>query len=329
MGFFTSQLANVVEWEEYRDDQIFYKWHNNEIKKGSRLIIRPGQNAIFMYQGKIEGIFTETGEFDIESQIIPFLSKLKGFKFGFNTGMRAEVLFINTREFTIRWGTKQPINIPNPNMPGGMPIRANGTLVFKLTNYTATVERIAGVKDSYCVDDIKIRITSVLDQLLSKWIVKEGKDMFNIQANSSEIGQGIMKELDMNIVDTGISIRQFNIGSVTYPDEVQAMVQKNASYSMVGDMQRYSQMQMLDSLTKPSGGNVASGTARDMAGLMMGMQMAQHMMNSNPMSMPQQGQSNQQVNNFQQSGQIPNFCPNCGSKTTGANFCPNCGYKLC
>ena len=49
MGLFKSQLANVVEWEEYRDDVIFYKWNNSEIKKGSRLIIRPGQDAIFLY----------------------------------------------------------------------------------------------------------------------------------------------------------------------------------------------------------------------------------------------------------------------------------------
>ena len=47
MGFFGRQLANVVEWEEYKDDVIFYKWYNNEIKKGSRLIIRPGQDASF------------------------------------------------------------------------------------------------------------------------------------------------------------------------------------------------------------------------------------------------------------------------------------------
>ena len=54
MGLFKSQLANVVEWEEYRDDVIFYKWNNSEIKKGSRLIIRPGQDAIFLYNGKVE-----------------------------------------------------------------------------------------------------------------------------------------------------------------------------------------------------------------------------------------------------------------------------------
>ena len=100
------QLANVVEWPDMDDDSIFYKWNNSELKKGSRLIIRPAQDAIFLYQGRVEGVFTDEGEYDIESQIIPFLSTLKGWKFGFDTGLRAEVLFINTREFNMNWGTK-------------------------------------------------------------------------------------------------------------------------------------------------------------------------------------------------------------------------------
>ena len=75
MGIIGNQLANVVEWEEFDENMIFWKWTNKEIKKGSRLIIRPGQDAIFMFQGKIEGIFTDEGDYDIESKIkfIPFL----------------------------------------------------------------------------------------------------------------------------------------------------------------------------------------------------------------------------------------------------------------
>ena len=40
MGLFSNQFANVVEWEEYRDDVIFWKWTNREIKKDSKLINR-------------------------------------------------------------------------------------------------------------------------------------------------------------------------------------------------------------------------------------------------------------------------------------------------
>ena len=191
MGLFRNQFSNVVEWEEYRDDCIFWKWTNKEIKKGSRLIIRPGQDAIFLYNGNIEGIFKEEGEFDIDSQIIPFLSTLKGFKFGFNSGMRAEVLFVNTKEFNVNWGTKNPISIPYSGLPGGMPIRAFGNFAFKVSDYVCLIDKVAGIKQMYTVEDVKERVVAVLDQLLMKWISKEGKDMFNLQANAYDIASGI------------------------------------------------------------------------------------------------------------------------------------------
>ena len=117
MGLFSNQFANVVEWREFRDDMLFWIWKNDEIKKGSRLIIRPGQDAVFLYNGKVEGIFREEGTYDIESEIVPFLSTLKGFKFGFNSGIRAEVLFINTKEVLVKWGTKSPVLIPSQPHP--------------------------------------------------------------------------------------------------------------------------------------------------------------------------------------------------------------------
>lgn len=269
MVFFRNQFANVVEWDEFRDDMIFYKWNNREIKKGSRLIIRPGQDAVFLNNGKIEGIFQDEGDYDIESEIIPFLSTLKGFKFGFNSGMRAEVLFVNTKEFTVKWGTKNAINIPAAGLPGGMPIRANGTFNFKVNDYVALIDKIAGVKDQYVVEDIKIRITSILDQLLMKWITKEGKDMFNLQANAFDIAKGIKEDLDMEIVGDGMTITGFNIMSFNYPKEVQDMITKNASHGMVGDLNRYQQISMTDGMA--SGKMTGGGAASDMAGMMMGM----------------------------------------------------------
>src|SRR5699024_7783831 len=201
------------------------------IKKGSKLVIRPGQDAIFYNHGKIEGIFEDEGEYNIESQIIPFLSSLKGFKYGFNSGMRVEVLFVNTKEFTVKWGTQNAVLIPTPELPGGMPIRANGSFNFKVNDYVALIDKVAGVKQNYVVDDVKIRITSILDQLLMKWISKEGKDMFNLQANSFEIGQGIKQDLDMQVIDLGMTVTGFNIMSFNYPKEIQEKIIKSESHS--------------------------------------------------------------------------------------------------
>ena len=320
MGLFSNQFSNVIEWEEFRDDMLFWKWDNKEIKKGSKLIVRMGQDAIFMYNGKIEGIFKDEGSFDIESQIIPFLSTLKGFKFGFNSGIRAEVLFVNTKELTVKWGTKNAINIPSPNLPGGMPIKSFGTFCCKISDYQVLIDKIAGVKKQFTIDDVKERIMSMLDQVIMKWIVREGKDLFNLQANAYEISKGIQEDLDMEMEKIGIAITNFTISSVSYPKEIQEMATKAASHSMIGDMNKYTQVAMADSLSK---GNSGGSVAGDMAGIQMGMMMGQQIINN--MNNKPQNNENQQNSSTQK---VANFCPNCGTKNEGSNFCPNCGTKL-
>ena len=131
--------------------------------------------------------------------------------------------------------------------------------------------------------------------------------MFNLQANSFEIANGIKTDLDMQVNDTGLTITGFNIMSFNYPENIQNMINKNAEQSMIGDMNRYQQVAMADSMTRGSSG---SSAASDMAGMMQNM-------NSQPYA---QATPN--------SGTKPNFCPNCGQQTGSANFCSNCGQKL-
>lgn len=332
MGILSNQFANVVEWEEYDENLIFWKWTNKEIKKGSRLIIRPGQDAIFLYQGKVEGVFQDEGDYDIESKIIPFLSTLKGFKFGFNSGLRAEVLFVNTKEFTIKWGTKGPIQLQHPSLPGGMPVRANGTANVKVSDYMTLIDKVAGVKQSYSIEDVKLRIITVLDQLLMKWISREGKDMFNLQANAYDISKGIQEDLDMEISKDGISVTGFSINNFNYPEEIQAAINKNAAQAMVGDVGKYTQLSMVDAIAEgKTGGNSTMG---NMAEMMMGATMANQMMGQmnfgqqqvQPQVQPQQAAPQQAA--APAGGTAPKFCPECGTATNGAKFCSNCGTKL-
>ena len=320
MGIFKNQLLNVVEWTDEKEGQLFWMWDNDEIKKGSKLVLRPGQDAIFIHNGAVEGVFEEDGTYDIETEIIPFLSTLKGFKFGFNSGFRAEVLFINTKEQTVKWGTKNAINLPAQGLPGGMPIRAFGTFSCKIADHDVVIDKLAGVKNTYSVADVKERITATLDQTIMSWIAKEGKDMFNLQVYAREIAEGVRSDLDADMSKIGISITDFTIESFSYPEEVKKMQEKAAAQSMVGDVNKYTQMAMADSMEK-GGGNVGGNMASTMMQMQMGMAMGQQMVNT--------------MNQGGVTGAAPQaaaigakFCPNCGTPTNGAKFCSNCGTQL-
>lgn len=335
MGLFGNQLLDVIEWNETRNDVIFWKWKNDEIKKNSRLIIRPGQDAIFMHNGKVEGVFTEEGNYEIETEIIPFLlSTLKGFKFGFKSGLKAEVLFINTKEFLVKWGTKSPINIQAPGMPGGMPIRAFGSFNVKISDHMVLIDKIAGIKSQFTVDDVKQRALAVVDQLLMKWIVREGKDMFNLQANSFEIAKGIKTDLDMEMIKIGLTVTSLNIENFSYPDSVQNMINKNAAYGMVGNVGHYQNVAMMEAMEKNPNSSMAN-----MAQAGMGMQMGMNMMNEMKKNMESTSSSNSNKkvckNCGEDLGENSKFCGNCGTKVGASEniekkkkFCTECGALI-
>ena len=203
-----------------------------------------------------------------------------------------------------------------------MPIRANGTFHFKVNDYVNLIDKVAGVKDSYLVEDVQLRITARLDQLLMKWITREGKDMFNLQSNSHEIGKGIQDDLNMEIMDDGMKVTGFQVMSFNYPKEIQDMINKSASHGMVGDVGKYQQISVADAMGKSGGSNTAS----DMAGMMMGMNIAKEMMDGQK----EQKESSSSTGGGAETGdgQAPKFCPNCGQKNEGSKFCPNCGQKL-
>lgn len=329
MGLFNSnEFSNVIEWTGSDDSVIFWKWHNSEIKKGSRLVIRPGQDAIFLYNGKIEGIFTEEGNYEVESQIIPFLSTLKGFKFGFNSGIRAEVLFVNTKEFTVKWGTRNAVNIPSPALKGGLPVRAFGLFQVKVSDYIRLIDAVAGVKDKFTVDDVRDRMVSILDELLMKWISKEGKDLFHLQSSASEIARGMNTDLDMELMKFGMTSTELRISSFSYPEEIQKKINEAAGYGML-DMDAYQRGKLADSLDNPNSG--AGGAAGMGFGMAAGMQMAKEMFASTQAAPAQ-------TTPAAGGAHCPNcgaavkegdkFCAGCGQKLETASFCPECGAKV-
>lgn len=324
---FKNQLSSVVEWNTTDKDALFYKWRQDELKKGSVLIVRMGQKAVFFNNGVIDGEFDKQGRFDIESEIVPFLSSLKGLKFGFNSGYRAEVLFINTKGIVVNWGTKQPVNIMAQGLPGGVPVRANGTYIIHVADPMKIMTEISG-EETFRVQNAKDRLDPFMDQLLLQHITREGGGFFNMMANSGEIGKAIEKDLDEKMEPLGIKVSDVSIASLTYPKEVQDMITKVAAQSMIGgNMATYQQVAFTDNMSK-NGTGMGGQFANMSAGWAMGRQMAQNMV---AQPQPVQQQPVQQAAPAQGGENFAGakFCPNCGKPLNGSSkFCPECGFKL-
>jgi membrane protease subunit (stomatin/prohibitin family) len=318
---FFGQGKSTIEWQEARPDVLFYKWKENEIKKGSHLIIRPGQKAIFYANGVVEGVFENPGNYDIYSDIVPFLSTLKGIlQLRGDTGLRAEVYFVNAKELLLPWGTRQRIMIPTPETPGGIPVGMNGNLVIEFKDYLKFIERIAGVRQTYALSDISERIMGELNPIIAEAILNGQTQvgvgvLVSLQQNNRSLAKKIKQEIDMELLDFGLGVRDFNIISINYPESIQKRAEEVASQAFVGDVGRYATIKMADNIGKGGGSDIASMAAQ----FAMGANLAQNITNSMNQN---QAQPSQQT----QTPQGDRFCPKC-RKMVSSKFCPDCGTE--
>jgi len=113
------ELVDIVEWVgEYRNTLVWrFPRYQNEIKNGARLVVRPGQSAIFVDRGRVADVF-QPGTYELNSKNIPILSTLRGWEHGFNSPFKAEVYFVTTRQITeLKWGTPHPVLLRDPPPP--------------------------------------------------------------------------------------------------------------------------------------------------------------------------------------------------------------------
>ena len=325
------QGKDTVEWEEFRDDVLFYKWPANEIKKGARLIVRSGQNAVFYSNGAIEGIFKDEGNFDIASQIVPFLSTLKGvFALRGESGLRAEVYFVNAKELLLPWGTRQRIMIPTPEAPAGIPVGCNGNLIIEFRDYVTFIRKVAGIKSTFSLGDVSERIIGVLNPIISECILHGERQigvnaLIALQGNSRTLGKEMAAELDKELMDIGLGVASLNIIAFNYPKELQAMAEKVAAQSFVGDVGKYTSVALADSFGQEGGGGAGAQAAQ----MAMGFQMASQMMaNNQGQQTPRQqaGGAGTPQGGPHEGPQEGKFCPKCRKMVT-SNFCPDCGTQ--
>ena len=107
MGFMDKlggELIDIIEWTEPpQSDVLAYRFprYHNEIKMGAKLVVREGQNAVFVNEGRLADVFMP-GTYTLSTRNMPILTTLMGWKYGFNSPFKAEVYFISMRQWTDR-----------------------------------------------------------------------------------------------------------------------------------------------------------------------------------------------------------------------------------
>jgi membrane protease subunit (stomatin/prohibitin family) len=288
MGIFEKlkgEFIDIIEWLDNSSDTLVYRFerYGNEIKYNAKLVVRESQLAVFVNEGQIADVFTP-GTHTLQTQNMPILSTLKGWKYGFQSPFKAEVYFVSTRKFTDRkWGTKNPIILRDPEF-GPVRLRAFGSYAFRATEAAVLIREVAGTDAHFSIDEITEQLRNIIITRFSDMLAESRIPAIDLAARYNELSQTLQGMVNEEYAEYGLELTSLLIENVSFPPEVEEAIDKRSSMGVIGDLSKYMQYQaglsMSQAATNPGGG------ASDGIGMGMGFAMANQMAH---MYAPQQG----------------------------------------
>jgi membrane protease subunit (stomatin/prohibitin family) len=282
MGFVNKlrgELIDIVEWIDDGRHTLVWRFprYHNQIKNGARLIVRPGQIAVFVHQGKLADVF-EPGTHELETENLPILSTLQGWKYGFDSPFKAEVYFVTSRQITdLKWGTPNPVIIRDPDF-GPVRVRAFGTFTLKATDPRALLRELVGTDGAFETEEVSVLLRSIISAAFSEVVATSGISIVDLASNYRALSEEVRAAAIERVDDEyGLDFPQLYIVNISVPEEVERALDARSSMGVVGDLAAYQQYQLGRSIPtaaeNPAGGLAAAGV-----GLGMGMAYAGRMM---------------------------------------------------
>jgi membrane protease subunit (stomatin/prohibitin family) len=271
-NFIQGELIDIVEWLETSPDAMAWRFDrpDNELKNGAKLIVRPGQLALFVEQGTVADVF-QPGSHELATRNLPLLSKLRGWKYGFESPFKAEIVFVSTRQFTsLKWGTKSPVMTQDPDL-GAIRLRAYGTYALRVRDAESFVRELVGANSAFTVNQIADQIRDMVASRFAELLGEKPIPVLQLAANYRELGDLASDKLAAELARFGIELTQLVVESIALPDEVAATLDQKTRLGLLGgDLGSYAQLQAADAI-RDSARNQGGGGAGAAIGVGLGM----------------------------------------------------------
>ena len=321
MGIFDmlrGQAIDVIEWKDPGQDTMVYRYDcgGKEIMMGAQLTVRESQVAIMVNEGQLADVFTP-GRYELQTQNMPIMTALKSWKYGFNSPFKAEVYFINTKQFIDqKWGTSTPVMMRDSEF-GMVRILAHGIYSFAVSDPKTFLKEVFGTNGLYTTEYVAGQIKRTIVSGLSDAIAQSKIPALDLAANYDELGSYALQTLSPRLAPLGLKLTAFVIENISLPEEVQKAMDQRTSMGVVGDINKYTQFQAAAAMRDAA--NNQNGAAGMGTGLGAAAMMTQ-VMNGAFQAQPAQAAP--------AAAAAAGFCSNCGQPlTAGAKFCPSCGAK--
>jgi excisionase family DNA binding protein len=268
---------------------------SGDFRIGSQVIVRENQTAVFFRDGKALDSFGP-GRHTITTANIPLLTRLVGAVFSGQTPFKAEVYFVNMRDFLdMRWGTPEPIAMRDKDL-GLARLRAFGSYSMAITDPQMFVSKIVGTQGMFQTNQIQDYLRGIIVSRLTDLLGTTKAGLFDLPGLFDEMSAAIRVQVAEDFAALGIVLKQMFIQSINTTEETQKAIDERAAMGAIGDMQRYLQFKAARAMGDAAQGGEAGSTTGAGVGLGAGLGMGAGMagMISQAMGSAMQGQQAQQ-----------------------------------
>jgi len=247
-----TQLIEIIEWVDDSRETLSYRFtdQDKEIKRGAKLIVRESQAVQFVYLGQFGDLFPP-GQHTLTTANIPLLTRLQGWKYGFESPFKADVYFVTTRLFTgNKWGTSNPVMVRDQDF-GVVRWRAFGTYDFRIADVPRFLREVAGTDDHFQLsefsDTMRSRVVSVFSQALATSKIPA----MDAASRYRELGDALLPLINAPLKEKyGLEIPSFVVENVSVPPEVEQAIDKRAGMAVVGKLNDFVKYQWAQGLEK-------------------------------------------------------------------------------
>lgn len=267
------ELIDIVEFVDDSNNTLVHRFERfqNEIKWGAKLVVREGQNAVFIEEGKLADVF-KPGLYTLETKNMPILATLKGWKYGFESPFKCEVYFVSTRRFNdLKWGTMNPVMLRDKEF-GPVRIRAFGTYSARVKDPGTFIKEVVGTDGTFTTDEIAGQLRNTIVSRLGDLLGESKLAVLDMAANYDELGKFLTTKLSPEFDAMGIELPQLLVENISLPPEVEQALDRRTSMGIVGDLGRYAQFQAAEAMREAANNPGAAGSG---VGMMVGMGLGQ------------------------------------------------------
>jgi membrane protease subunit (stomatin/prohibitin family) len=274
------EFIDIIQWMDPINDTMIHRFerYNNEIKYGAKLTVRESQVAVFINEGQVADVY-QPGIHTLETENMPVLTTLKGWKYGFHSPFLAEVYFCNTKNFTDqKWGTKNPIMMRDAEF-GVVRIRAFGNYAIKIKDPVKFIKEIAGTDGTFTTDKITEQLKDITITRFTNVLGQSKIPVLDLASNYDDLSKFVFDKISPEFMEYGIELTKFLVENISLPPDVEAAMDKRTSMGVIGNLGAFTQYQTamgIEEAAKNPGGNAGAGIGMGM-GFAMANQMGQNM----------------------------------------------------